>query len=433
MEPTLVDRVLGTDANYLTLAGPFFLALAAVEVVIAACARLDAYRLNDSLADLSCGIFDQILKVFGHGLLVLGYVFVYERWALFDVSAWPAAGKWLAAFALFLGVDFCFYWQHRFAHLWAAPWAAHVVHHQSEEFNLIVALRQSAFEEYLLAAFYLPLALVGFPPAWYVAMFSFNLIWQFWCHTRLIGRLGPLEWVFNTPSHHRVHHGRNPVYLDKNFAGTLIIWDRLFSTFEPEGEEVIYGITRPFKSWNPVWANFHYWAELARDAWQAPYGWDKVRIWFMPLGWRPRGLPQKPPAEAVTPETLVKYDARVPGGLAAYVVAQYALTVGLALYVLNGVPARPPAELLPPAVLVVASLATAAGLYERKAWAFPAEVVRLLVLAGGAVASAIDSRHLPFVLPAVALGLVASLLWLARYHHVFAPKPPAEVPEEAAA
>lgn len=135
MQTTLVDRVLGTDANYLTLAGPLFLALAAVEVVIAAVARLDAYRLNDSLSDLSCGIFDQILKVFGHGLLLLGYVFIYDRCRLFEVAEWSPAAKWAAAFVLFLGVDCCFYWQHRFAHLWAAPWAAHVVHHQRAAFT----------------------------------------------------------------------------------------------------------------------------------------------------------------------------------------------------------------------------------------------------------------------------------------------------------
>ncbi len=423
MEPTLVDRVLGTDTNYLTLAGPFFLALAAVELVCAARARLDAFRLNDSLADLSCGVFDQLLKLFGHGLLLVGYVFVYRNWALFDATALRPAGKWLAALALFLGVDLCFYWQHRFAHLWAAPWAAHVVHHQSEEFNLIVALRQSAFEEYLLAAFYFPLALLGFPPAWYLAMFSFNLIWQFWCHTRLVGKLGPLEWVFNTPSHHRVHHGRNLKYLDKNFAGTLIIWDRLFGTFQPEEEEPVYGITRPIESWNPLWANFHYWVELARDARQAPYYWDKVKIWFMPLGWRPRGLAPKPPAADLTRAEQVKYDARVPAGLTVYAVGHYGLTLGLAMWVLNQAGLRSFAELIPPAALVVLSLATTGGLFERRPWAFPLEVLRLLAFGAGAVAYAVDTSYLPFVLPLTAAGLVASLSWLSRYYQLFAAKP----------
>jgi alkylglycerol monooxygenase len=428
MESSLVDRVLGTDANYLTLAGPVFLALAAVELVFAYRTRLDTYRLNDSISDLSCGIFDQVLKVFGRSVLVLGYGFIYQRWALYDVPALSPAWKWMAAIVLFLGVDCCFYWQHRFAHLWSVPWAAHVVHHQSEEFNLIVALRQSAFEEYLLAAFYFPMALLGFPPAWFLAMFSFNLIWQFWCHTRLIGKLGPLEWVFNTPSHHRVHHGRNPKYLDKNFAGTLIIWDRLFGTFEPEAEEPVYGTTRPFASWNPLWANFHIWYELARDAWQAPYRWDKIKIWFMPLGWRPRGLPPKPPAQEVSRADLVKYDARVPAGLAGYLMLQYSLAVLLGLYVLNRAEAAPLAEfsatailaeLVLPAVVVVFSLATTGGLFERKTWAFPLEIVRLLVLAGGTIAYTVDSSYLRLILPATVIGFVGSLLWLTRYHPLF--------------
>jgi sterol desaturase/sphingolipid hydroxylase (fatty acid hydroxylase superfamily) len=426
MEPTLVDHVLGTQTNYLTLAGPFFLALAAVEMVCAWWSRRDVYRLNDSLADLSCGVFDQLLKVFGRSLLVLMYGFVYEHWALCDVTALPALWKWVAAGVLFLGVDCCFYWQHRIAHLWSVPWAAHVVHHQSEEFNLIVALRQSAFEEYLLAVFYFPMAVLGFPPAWFLAMFSFNLIWQFWCHTRLIGKLGPLEWVFNTPSHHRVHHGKNPEYLDKNFAGTLIIWDRLFGTFEPEREEPVYGTTRPFASWNPLWANFHIWYELARDAWNAPYWWDKFKVWFMPLGWRPRGLPPKPPAPVVSRADVVKYDARVPAGPTGYILAQYGLAILLALYVLNRAeePGAPMslAEILLPGALVVLSLVTAGGLFERKAWAFPAEIVRLVALATWTVAFTFDSGYAVVVVPAAFVGLAGSLFWLAQLRNLFAAK-----------
>ncbi len=436
---TVVDRVLGTHTNYLTLAGPVFLAMAAVEIVCAWWTRRDAYRLNDSLADLSCGVFDQLLKIFGRSFLVLGYAFVYERWAVFEVTTLAPVWKWAAAIVLFFGVDCCFYWQHRFAHLWSVPWAAHVVHHQSEEFNLIVALRQSAFEEYLLAFFYYPMALLGFPPAWFLAMFSFNLIWQFWCHTRLIGKLGPLEWVFNTPSHHRVHHGRNLKYLDKNFAGTLIIWDRLFGTFEPEAEEPVYGVTRPLASWNPLWANFHIWYELARDAWLAPYWSDKFRIWFMPLGWRPRGLPPKAPAQDVTHGTLIKYDAHVPAGLTGYVLTQYAVVVLLAMVVLNK--AEQPLEELSffdilgqivlPGGLVVLSLATTGGLFERKPWAVPLEVLRLLVLAGGAVAFAYETRYLPAAAAGAGVALLASLFWLSRYRNLFAREPeaaPAEAP-----
>ena len=153
---------------------------------------------------------------------------------------------------LFLGVDCAYYWFHRIAHEYNAPWAGHVVHHSSEDYNLAVALRQGTFQGLFSWVFYLPLALLGFPPAWFAAMTSFDLLYQFWIHTRAIGKLGPLEWVLNTPSHHRVHHARNPKYLDKNYAGTLIIWDRMFGTFQAEEEEPVYGLTKPLEQLEPA-------------------------------------------------------------------------------------------------------------------------------------------------------------------------------------
>src|SRR5207247_5460488 len=176
---------------------------------------------------------------------------------------------------------------HRMSHEVNAFWAAHVVHHQSEEYNLAVALRQGAFQSSFSWVFYLPLAVIGFPPLLFLTVSSLDTLYQFWIHTRAIGRLGPLEWVLNTPSHHRVHHGRNPQYIDRNHAGTLIIWDRMFGTFEPEGHAVIYGVTEPIASWNPVWANFHAYRNLWADAKRAKHWWDKIRIWFMPPGWKP--------------------------------------------------------------------------------------------------------------------------------------------------
>ncbi len=168
------------------------------------------------------------------------------------------------------------------------------MHHSSEDYNLAVALRQGAFQGLFSWVFYLPLAFVGFPPSWFAAIMSFNLLYQFWIHTRTIKTLGPLEWVLNTPSHHRVHHARNPKYLDRNYAGTLIIWDRMFGTFQAEEEEPVYGLTKPLDSWNPLWANLHVWRDLFRDAWLAPRWIDKLRIWFMPQGWRPDGIAGEP-------------------------------------------------------------------------------------------------------------------------------------------
>ncbi len=187
----------------------------------------DVYRLADSVTDLSCGILQQVVEVFLKTALFAGYAWLFAAHRLFDVPM-DAAWAWAACF---VGQDFLYYWFHRWSHEVGAGWAAHVVHHQSEEYNLTVALRQGALQPAFSWVFYLPLAVLGFPPAMFLAVSSFNTLYQFWIHTRLIGRLGPLEWVLNTPSHHRVHHGRNPRYIDRNHGGTLIVWDRLFGTF----------------------------------------------------------------------------------------------------------------------------------------------------------------------------------------------------------
>ncbi|HZZ81460.1 MAG TPA: sterol desaturase family protein, partial [Gemmataceae bacterium] len=207
---TLVDTILGSGINYVGLAVPFFFLLIAVEIVAGIVERKQLYRLNDSITDLSCGIVDQILAIFLNVLLFASYLYLFDHFRIFELADASPAVKWVAAIGLLFGVDFCFYWFHRIAHEYAAPWATHVVHHQSEEYNLTVALRQSAFESCFAWVFYLPLAVIGFPPLWYVSMKAINLLYQFWIHTEAVDRLGPLEWVMNTPSHHRVHHARNP-------------------------------------------------------------------------------------------------------------------------------------------------------------------------------------------------------------------------------
>jgi sterol desaturase/sphingolipid hydroxylase (fatty acid hydroxylase superfamily) len=277
MNPTFIDRALGSDIPYITYAVPFFFLLIGVELAVAVWERKRYYRLHDSINDLSCGSTEQIIGIFLKGVLFAGYqgtyAFAISRGInVVDVLGLSPGGQWAAAIFLFLGVDCAYYWFHRIAHEYNAPWAGHVVHHSSEDYNLAVALRQGAFQGLFSWVFYLPLALVGFPPSWFAAIMSFNLLYQFWIHTRTIKTLGPLEWVLNTPSHHRVHHARNPKYLDKNYAGTLIIWDRMFGTFQAEEEEPVFGLTKPLNSWNPLWANLHVWRDLFRDAWLAPAG-----------------------------------------------------------------------------------------------------------------------------------------------------------------
>jgi len=269
--------------DYIALSIPVFFALIGVEWLYARWKRERLYRLNDSVSDLSTGVLDQVLGVFTKAITVGAYAWVWER---FRVSEWDLSSGWTWVLC-FLGVDFFYYWFHRVSHESNLPWGAHIVHHSSEEFNLAVALRQGAFQSLWSFPFYLPLAWLGFPPLVFLACSSFDTLYQFWIHTRTIKKLGPLEWVLNTPSHHRVHHGCDAKYIDRNYAGTLIVWDRMFGSFQPEEEEPDYGITKPLASWNPVWANFHHYADLVRASRRAPSWREAIRLWFEGPGWQP--------------------------------------------------------------------------------------------------------------------------------------------------
>ncbi|HET8644713.1 MAG TPA: sterol desaturase family protein, partial [Vicinamibacteria bacterium] len=311
--------------DYIVLAIPVFFALITLEVVWARWQERDYYRLNDSVNDLSCGVLQQLFEVFAKTLIFAGYLFVYERWRLLEVP-----GSALAWVACFVGVDLCYYWFHRLSHERNALWATHIVHHQSEEYNLAVALRQSAFGGAFSWVFYLPLALVGFPPVMFLACSSFVTLYQFWIHTRAIGKLGPLEWVMNTPSHHRVHHACNPKYIDRNYAGVFIVWDRLFGSFKPEDEEPAFGITKPLRSWNPLWANLHYWAEMLDVARRSSRWPDRLRVLVQRPGWRPEELGgyQAPPE--IERATQRRFDPRVGPGLALYALGHFLAALAFA-------------------------------------------------------------------------------------------------------
>lgn len=423
---TLVDNILGSGRNYVSLAVPFFFVLIAIELVAGWWQHKKLYRFNDSINDLSCGIVDQTIGIFLKGLLFTGYLFLFEHARLFEIADAAPWAKWVAAIALVFGVDLGFYWFHRIAHEYASPWATHVVHHQSEEYNLAVALRQSAFESCFAWIFYLPLAVIGFPPGWYLAMSGINLLYQFWVHTEAIGKLGPLEWVMNTPSHHRVHHARNPQYLDKNYAGMFIIWDRMFGTFQPEIEEPVYGITKPLASWNPLWANVQTWADLWRDARLAPRWQDKIKIWFMPLGWTPPGVPEGPRAKPITRAAVKKYDPPLPLAMNLYVLAQFIVTLVISVGVLDLGDQKQPLWLIAgPALLVLWSVANLGGILDRRRWALWSEIARLV---GLPLAAALWWRGAEQMMPLVTASAIfsaVSLGWLTRYRRVLAINPPA--------
>ncbi len=406
--------------DYIVLAIPVFFLLIGVELVVARVQRRSVYRASDSLADLSCGVIEQLFAVFAKTALFAGYLFVYDRLRLFEVPAGSPA-VWALGF---VGVDFCYYWFHRLSHEVGAFWAAHVVHHSSEEYNLSVALRQSSFQMLFAWMFYLPLALLGLPPAVFLGLTAFNTLYQFWIHTRTIGRLGPFEWVFNTPSHHRVHHARNPKYIDRNHGGTFIVWDRLFGTFAREEEEPVYGITTPLRTWNPLWANLHYWVELGRTARRATRFSDRLRVFLKPPGWRPDELGglQRPPE--VDRATYSKFDTPAPSGLSAYACAQFALVLLAASALLFGQARLSRATLAAGALAITASTVSVTALFERRRWALRLELLRHCAAGVGALAwlaPAVFGAP-PVALAAstaVALASLGAAAWLLRYRALF--------------
>ncbi|MBR32826.1 MAG: sterol desaturase [Spirochaetaceae bacterium] len=279
--------------SFVTYAIPAFFLLILVELLFQWITGKKLYNFSDSITDLSTGVLNRLFTLFYLGLTVAIYSFFYERFRLVEWNLDSTASLWTSAVVGFIAFDFFYYWAHRMSHEMNFLWAGHVVHHQSEEFNLTVALRQPAFHQLFTWIFFIPLAFLGIHPALLVAIGEISLIYQFWIHTRAIDRMGFLESFLNTPSHHRVHHGRNPEYIDKNHGGTLIIWDRIFGTFQRENQEPVYGIVKPFRSYNPLWANLHYWKEILDLARKAPTLSEKILIWFRRPGYDP-AAPQEP-------------------------------------------------------------------------------------------------------------------------------------------
>ena len=249
---------------------PFFFILMAIEIAYNYYTHKNNYSAKDSMANLGAGILSQIAGFLLKPLKILVYSWFYYHFNLdkaLGLGMWSndlvtTKGVFTWVFGFFM-IDMLYYWYHRHAHELNILWACHVVHHSSEEYNLSVALRQSSFQGFLSIPYYIPAAILGIDPIIYVASYGLNLIYQFWVHTRFIPKLGPLELVLSTPSHHRVHHARQMKYLDKNYGGVLIIWDKLFGTFKEEEEEPIYGIYPRFNSYNAVTANIQPMKELA--------------------------------------------------------------------------------------------------------------------------------------------------------------------------
>ncbi|MDW5445102.1 lysoplasmalogenase family protein [Polaromonas sp. SM01] len=273
------------SSQIIVLAVPFFLLLIVLEFAWGYVKGRNTYRLNDAVNSLSLGMLSQLSAVFTRLLRVGIYTSIYASVALFpNAEFWNHWYGWLLALVFY---DFCYYWLHRAGHESAVFWAAHVVHHQSQDYNLSTALRQTSSGALLGWIFYIPMAVAGVPPLLFGIVALIDLLYQFWVHTEHVRKLGWFDRWFCSPSNHRVHHAVNDRYLDRNYGGILIIWDRLFGSFKEEDEKCVYGTRSPLNSWDPLWANTEVYWSLLKDSWHAKNWGDKLRVWFKPPGWRP--------------------------------------------------------------------------------------------------------------------------------------------------
>ncbi|WP_457440505.1 sterol desaturase family protein [Pseudomonas sp. TE3786] len=363
--------------NYVLYAVPFFFLLIALELLADRWRGLSTYRLADAINSLSAGVLSTTVGLLTKVVGLLTYTFAWQHWGLLELSA-QSLWVWVFAFVFY---DFCYYWNHRLGHERNVLWAAHSVHHQSEEYNLSTALRQTSTGWIFGWIFYLPMALLGVPPLVFLTVAALNLLYQFWVHTRHVPKLGWFEWVFISPSNHRVHHAQNAVYMDRNYGGVFIVWDRLFGTFQEELDEepVVFGVTTPLASWNPLWANLQFYALLWQDAAQAGSLWDKLRIWFMRTGWRPADVAAQYPHAKPDLSQFVKFHIPLRPAQQWYAGLQFVLYVAAGSFLLANGATQSVAVLLGSCVWMAFGLYVLGTWLENRGHAFGLEVLRLLL------------------------------------------------------
>ena len=295
--------------NNVNYAIPFFLLFIVVEVIWGWLRGNNTYRVNDSINSVSLGLLSTASKLIFLNIGLLVFSRVEQNFSLVALDIGSTA-HWVMGLLLY---DFLYYWFHRISHERQLFWGSHVVHHQSEDYNLGTALRQTSTSFLTTWVFFVPCFILGMPIYMFVSIASAHLVYQFWVHTQHISKLGPLEWILITPSNHRVHHAQNADYIDKNYGGLLIVWDRIFGTFQEEDlqQAPIYGIRTPLKSWNPLWANVHIFASMATDAWRTNSWANRLKILTARTGWRPDDVAKQYPQIKHDPKTAKKYDPQL--------------------------------------------------------------------------------------------------------------------------
>ena len=297
-------------------------------------ASAQTYRLDDAISSISLGMISQIAAIFTRLLRIGIYTLVFEQLALFPNQDWW--NTWYGYLLALVFYDLCYYWFHRASHEVAWFWGGHAVHHQSHHYNLSTALRQSTSGALLGWIFYIPMALAGVPPLVFGIVALIDLLYQFWVHTEHVGRLGWFDRWFCSPSNHRVHHAVNDGYVDRNYGGIWVVWDRIFGSFKEEdpAQPCIYGTRTPLHSWDPLWANVQVYAELAHDSWHAKRWQDKLMVWLRHPGWRPADVAARFPKPAFDVQQFSPYQPRQTRSVLVQATAWFVLLLGATMKLL---------------------------------------------------------------------------------------------------
>lgn len=388
---------------------PYFLMFMLVENILLWIDKKPTFRLNDGLTSLSHGLIQECGRLLFRGAESYLYLYIYENWRLFDLE-WRNPITWYLAA---IGVDFCYYWVHRACHEIHILWAQHQVHHSSEEFNLAVGLRQSILQGWCGFIFYLPLAL-AVPPAHFIVHHQFNLLYQFWIHTKAVSTLGPLEYILNTPQHHRVHHGSNIYCLDKNYGGVLIIWDRLFGTFasERKDEEIIYGLVFNQPSFNPLHLQTFYTAYVCQKFRQMTDWKLKLAAIFYGPSWQP-GKPRLGLDEDKVKVTArEKYDVKLPLWCNIYLLVHFVIVVFGVQELASRHLDMNPLSVLGFVLYIILSLTTIGMLFDNKPNACIFELFRCLLLVTFIQRVPVDGVSEGILTGLEGFFMVSSLFWL---------------------
>ena len=300
------------------LAIPVFYALMIIEFTYGVIVKKNTYRLNDTFVSISIGLISRfpVILNLGFNTLIFSLAATTFNLKLLPLDSWVT---WVVGFVLY---DLTYYVQHRLHHEIKLLWATHIVHHHGEEFNLSTALRQTSTGWLWKWMFYIPMIIIGVPAEVFITVGGLNLLYQFWVHTEHIPKLGFIEKIFVTPSNHRVHHAKNPEYVDANYGGVFILWDRMFGTYIEEKENIkpVYGTVKALESWNPIWANIEVFYNMLLDSVRTKKWSDKIKVWYAPTYWRPDDVAKEYPSKPVNLKT--KYNPKISTTSKIYVVVQ---------------------------------------------------------------------------------------------------------------